>query len=348
MIDFKQNLISHSATIMDAMRQLGAVPGTLTLFVLDDEGRMIGTLTDGDIRRGLIAGLELPGLVKDFMITKYRSLVKDNFSVHAFKAARDFGIRLLPELDEQGCITRVHDLKKKTSNLPLECVIMAGGRGERLRPLTDDTPKPMLHLGGKPILEHNIDNLVSYGVVKIYISVRYLGQQIVDYFGDGSSKGIEIQYIWEEEPLGTAGALSLIKSIGSEYLILMNSDLLTDMDFEDLYLKVLDRKADVGVASVTHTVKVPYGIFEEQDKQIHGLKEKPVFTNYANAGIYILKRELIRRIPENAYYDITDLLVLLISEKCLLIHNPIYGYWIDIGQLQDYANAKELIKHTSR
>jgi dTDP-glucose pyrophosphorylase len=348
MIDFRQNLISHSTTILDAMRQLDAVPGTLTLFVLDDEGRMVGTLTDGDIRRGLIAGLGLQGLVKDFMTTKYRSLANDAFSVHAFKAARDFGIRLLPELDEQGCITRVHDLKRKRSNLPLECVIMAGGRGERLRPLTDDMPKPMLPLGSKPILEHNIDNLVSYGVEKIYISVRYLGQQIVDHFGDGSSKGIEIEYIWEDEPLGTAGALSLIKSIGSEYLILMNSDLHTDMDFEELYLKVIDRKADVGVASVTHTVKVPYGIFEVQDKQIHGLKEKPVFTNYANAGIYILKRELIRRIPKNTYYDITDLLELLISEKRLLIHNPIYGYWIDIGQLQDYANAKELNKHTSR
>jgi dTDP-glucose pyrophosphorylase len=348
MINFKQNLISHAAGIIDAMHQLDGIPDTLTLFILDDDEKLIGTLTDGDIRRGFIKGLDLKGRVRDFMITKYRTTIKNELSIRDFKAARDFGIRLLPELDEQGLITRVHDLSRRKSNLPLECMIMAGGRGERLRPLTDATPKPMLPLGGKPILDHNIDRLVSFGVEKIYISLRYLGQQIIDYFGDGSAKGIEIEYIWEDQPLGTAGALSLLKSVGSEYMILMNSDLLTDVDFEELYLQVIDRQADVGVASVTHTVKVPYGIFEEENQQIYGLKEKPVFTNYANAGIYILKSELISRVPKDTFYDITDLMDVLISEKRLLIHNPIYGYWIDIGQHQDYENAQEIMKHLDK
>ena len=179
-------------------------------FVLDDNEKLIGTLTDGDIRRGFINGLDLQAPVSNFMITKYRSTTRNQLSIRDFKAARDFGIRLLPELDGEGLITRVHDLRRKKSILPLECMIMAGGRGERLRPLTDDTPKPMLPLGGKPILEHNIDHLVSYGIEKIYISVRYLGQQIIDYFGNGSAKGIKIEYIWEDIPLGTAGALSLL------------------------------------------------------------------------------------------------------------------------------------------
>jgi len=210
MINFKQNLISHTVSIIDAMRQINGIPGTLTLFVLDDNEKLIGTLTDGDIRRGFINGLDLQAPVSNFMITKYRSTTRNQLSIRDFKAARDFGIRLLPELDGEGLITRVHDLRRKKSILPLECMIMAGGRGERLRPLTDDTPKPMLPLGGKPILEHNIDHLVSYGIEKIYISVRYLGQQIIDYFGNGSAKGIKIEYIWEDIPLGTAGALSLL------------------------------------------------------------------------------------------------------------------------------------------
>jgi dTDP-glucose pyrophosphorylase len=345
MINFKKNLIIQSATIIEAMRQLEGIPETLTLFVVDEDEKLIGTLTDGDIRRGFIRGLDLNGLVSDFKITKYRSTSKNDISLRDFKVARDLGIRLLPELDEHGYITKVYDLKRKQSNLPLECLIMAGGRGERLRPLTDDTPKPMLPLGGKPILEYNIDRLVRFGIEKIYISVNYLGQQIVDYFGDGSIKGIKIEYIWEDKPLGTAGALSLIKNIESEFIILMNSDLLTDVNFEDLYLQVIERQADIGVASVTHTVKVPFGIFEEEDQQISGLKEKPVITKFANAGIYILKSELFSMVPQDTYYDITDLMQKLINEGRSLIHNPIYGYWIDIGQHQDYANAQELIKH---
>ena len=345
MINYKQNLISPTATIIEAMRQLEGISETLTLFVVDEDEKLIGALTDGDIRRGFIRGMDLKGLVRDFMITNYRSTTKNAISLRDFKLAKDFGIRLLPELDELGRITKVYDLKRRQSNLPLECLIMAGGRGERLRPLTDDTPKPMLPLGGKPILEYNIDRLVRFGIEKIYISVNYLGQQIVDYFGDGSLKGIKIEYIWEDKPLGTAGAMSLIKNIESEYIILMNSDLLTDVDFEDLYLQVIDRKADIGVASVTHTVKVPFGVFEEDDQQIRGLKEKPIITKFANAGIYILKSELISMVPQDTYYDITDLMQKLINGGRSLIHNPIYGYWIDIGQHQEYANAQELIKH---
>ena len=222
---------------------------------------------------------------------------------------------------------------------------MAGGRGERLRPLTDTVPKPMLKLGDKPIIEHNIDRLISYGISKIYISVRYLGQQIVDYFGDGSSKGISIEYIWEDDPLGTAGALSLVESFGSDYILMMNSDLFTDANFEDLYLQTLERNAQLGVASVSYTVKVPYGIFSEEEKLITGLREKPIITNYVNSGIYVFSKSLLKYIPKNTFFNITDLMDVMIENNIPLIHNPIVGYWIDIGQPQDYANAQEIVKH---
>ena len=134
-------------------------------------------------------------------------------------------------------------------------------------------------LGDKPIIEHNIDRLIAYGIRKIYISVKYLAEQIVDYFGDGSSKGISIEYIWEDKPLGTAGAISLLKNVDTDYLLFMNSDLFTDADFEDLYLQTIKTKGELGVASVSYSVKVPYGIFAEKDKQVIGLKEKPTITN---------------------------------------------------------------------
>ena len=344
MINFKPNLISDKSTILEAMQQLDDIPGTLTLFVLNDDEKLIGTLTDGDIRRGFLRGMGLSDKTSDFMTTKYRAMDKDH-DVLDFKTIRNSGIRLLPELDDFGHITKIYDLKKRKSNLPLECVIMAGGRGERLRPHTDNTPKPMLDVGGKPILEHNIDRLISFGIDKIYITIRYLGQQIVDYFGDGSAKGISIEYIWEDEPLGTAGALSLIKNIKTNYFVLMNSDLFTDVYFEDLFLNIINNRADMGISSVTHTVKIPYGIFEEDNQKVKSIQEKPIFTHYANAGIYILRRELIQHIPENTFFDITDLIEELLKKEMVIIQNPIIGYWIDIGKHDDYQRALEIAKH---
>lgn len=344
MKDLSNNFIRQNLNIINAMKKIGDVPESLTLFVIDDNEKLVGTLTDGDIRRGFINGLTLNNKVSDFMFTQFTS-VYENFSVEEFKKARDLGIRLLPVINTLGKVERIIDVKKQKSNLPLEALIMAGGRGQRLQPLTNKTPKPMLMLGKKPIIEHNIDRLIAYGIRKIYISVRYLGEQIVDYFGDGTAKGISIEYIWEDNPLGTAGAISKLKEVNTEYLLLMNSDLFTDADFEDLYLNTINNKAELGVASVSYSLKIPYGIFTEKDKQVTGLKEKPTFTNYANSGIYILHKMLFELIPKNTFYNITDLMSLLIEQKRTIIHNPIIGYWIDIGQHQDYENAQEIAKH---
>lgn len=344
MKDFSKNFIHHGSNIVEAMKKMGEVPETLTLFVIDDTEKLVGTLTDGDIRRAFINGKSLDQNVSEFMFTQFTS-VYNNYSVEEFKKARDFGIRLLPVLDSKGRIEKIIDTRKRKSNLPLEALIMAGGRGERLQPLTNKTPKPMLMLGDKPILEHNIDRLIEYGITKIHIAVKYLGQQIVDYFGDGSSKGISIEYIWEDKPLGTAGAISMLKNVKTDYLLLMNSDLFTDADFEDLYLQTLESNAELGAASVSYSVKVPYGIFTENNKKITGLKEKPTITSYANSGIYILHKKLFGLIPPDTFFNITDVMNLLIEQNRLIIHNPIIGYWIDIGQHQDYENAKEIVKH---
>jgi NDP-sugar pyrophosphorylase family protein len=326
------------------MKKLNEVPGSLTLFTVNEQEQLVGTLTDGDIRRGFIHGLTLNDSVEKFMLKSFHK-VRNGFSVHDFKEARDKGIRLLPVLNDQGQIEKVYDLKKRKSILPLEAMIMAGGRGERLRPLTDKTPKPMLQLGGKPIIEHSIDRLITFGIERINISVKYLGQQIVDYFGDGSEKGIQIEYVWEDHPLGTAGALSLVEKFNTKHILLMNSDLFTNADFEDLYMNTVQPNAAMGVATVPYTTKVPYGIFTTSENQITGLREKPVYTNYANAGIYIFNKSVLNIIPHNTFYNITDLIEQLITKNQTVVHNPIVGYWIDIGQHQDYLNAQEIVKH---
>jgi len=344
MQDFSKNIISYKATVIEAMQKLNEVPDSLTLFAVDELNRLIGTLTDGDIRRGFIHGLTLEDPVESFMLNSFSKVI-NGFSILDFKRVKDKGIRLLPVLDSEGRICKVYDLKKRKSILPLECMIMAGGRGERLRPLTNTVPKPMLKLGNKPIIEHNIDRLISYGIEKIYISVKYLGQQIVDYFGDGSQKGISIEYIWEDKPLGTAGALALVKKFKSDHILLMNSDLFTDVDFEDLYLNTVNQNAMMGVATVPYTTTVPLGIFTVSDNTITGIREKPVYTDYANAGIYIVRTDILSKIPKNAFFNITDLIGQLINDHDKVIHNPIIGYWIDIGQHQDYKNAQEIVKH---
>lgn len=344
MNDLSKNIISFNASVIEAMQKLNEIPETLTLFAVNEGEQLVGTLTDGDIRRGFINGLSLNDPVEKFMLKSFHKVI-NGFSVHDFKTASDKGIRLLPVLNNNGQIEKVYDLKKRKSILPLEAMIMAGGRGERLRPLTDKTPKPMLALGNKPIIERNIDRLINYGIEKIYISVKYLGQQIVDYFGDGSSKGVQIEYVWEDQPLGTAGALSLVERFKTNHILVMNSDLFTDVDFEDLYLNTVQQNALMGVATVPYTTKVPYGIFTTTKNQITGLKEKPVYTNYANAGIYVIKTSVLNKIPKNTFYNITDLMEKLIFENQKVIHNPIVGYWIDIGQHQDYMNAQEIVKH---
>ena len=347
MKDFSKNFIYLNKSIIDAMKMLDDIPESLTLFVVDKNEKLLGTLTDGDIRRGFIKGMTRKHKVSEFMFTRFHS-VTDNVSVQDFKTARELGIRLLPVLNQKGQVEKIIDVKKRKSILPLEAMIMAGGRGERLQPLTNKTPKPMLPLGDKPILEHIIDRLIEYGITKIYISVKYLAEQIIDYFGDGSSKGISIEYILEDQPLGTAGALSKIKNIKTEHILLMNSDLFTDANFEDIYLNVIKRQALLGVATIPYTTKVPYGIFMIDNDRVIGIKEKPTYTSYANAGIYIINKSIINKIPSNRYYNITDLMEDLIKLGLIVVHNPLVGYWIDIGQHQDYKNAQEIVKHLKK
>nr|WP_315000350.1 nucleotidyltransferase family protein [uncultured Capnocytophaga sp.] len=319
----------------------------LILFVVDDNEKVIGSVTDGDIRRSIIAEQNLQKTLGEIANPDFKRLYqKDTYQ--SFEKYRKSDIKILPILNQEGKMVDLIDLEYTKAQLPLEAVIMAGGRGKRLSPLTDTIPKPMLRLGDKPIIEHNIDRLISFGVKKIYISVKYLGEQIVNYLGDGSQKGITIEYVWEDEPLGTAGALALINNLSSEHILLMNSDLFTNVNFESLYLKLINENADMAVASTEYKVDIPYAVFETREGRVTNFKEKPSFIYHSNAGVYILKRSLISKIEKGKYCDITDVMEQLVTEGGKLVYDPIIGYWIDIGKTVDYEHAQEFIKHLKR
>ena len=341
-------LIDECQTIINALKKLNTIRDVsrLILFVENKQKQVIGSLTDGDIRRSLAQEANLHKEVgeicnKDFI---YEEQTKGFLDLSRY---REKNIKILPLVNERKELVRIIDLEKTKSTLPLECMIMAGGRGKRLSPLTDTIPKPMLPLGDKPIIEHNIDRLISYGIKKFYISVKYLGEQIQDYFGDGNSKGVSIEYIWEDEPLGTAGALSLVEKFETEHVLLMNSDLFTNVDFEDLYLDMVANNAEMAVASTEYKVDVPYAVFETDNDRVTAFKEKPSYVYHSNAGIYILNKNLIDRIPKNEFYDITTLMESLVQEDGKLVHSPIIGFWIDIGKPVDYKQAQEFVKHLS-
>lgn len=347
-MDLQNIVIQEDSSILQALEKLNQLRSVsrLILFVIDKNGSVIGSLTDGDIRRSLVKNHDLDIMVGS--ICNYNFGYELENKHNKFIKLSDYSknnIKILPILDEQKRLVRIIDMDKTKAILPMECMIMAGGRGKRLSPLTDKTPKPMLPLGEKPIIEHNIDRLISFGITKFYISVKYLGEQIQEYFGNGSEKGVEIEYIWEDKPLGTAGALSLVPEFKSDHVLLMNSDLFTNIDFEDLYLNILNKEGDMIVASTEYKVDIPYAVFETNGEVVKSFKEKPTFIYQSNAGIYILKKELLERIPKNEFYDITDLMDAIVGDGKKLIYNPIRGYWIDIGKPVDYIQAQEFIKH---
>jgi dTDP-glucose pyrophosphorylase len=345
-MDLNQITIESKATILDALNKLNQVRkvSRLILFVKNENDKIIGSITDGDIRRSLSLNQDLKKSVEEVCFKNFVHHLEngDFIDLSVYRAQN---IKILPVLNKDQTLSRVLDLDVVKSTLPLECMIMAGGRGKRLSPLTDTIPKPMLPLGGKPIIEHNIDRLISYGIKKIYISVKYLGEQLESYFGDGSSKGIQIEYIWEDQPLGTAGALSLVDRFNSEYVLLMNSDLFTSVNFEDMYLLLLQEQADMVVASTEYKVDVPYAVFETEENNVKAFKEKPSYIYQSNAGVYILRRRLIEQMTKNEYCDITDVMEKLVQDGGKLVYDPILGFWIDIGKPTDYKQAQEFVKH---
>jgi len=344
MNDSRLHLIKNTQSVRDALKQLDQLAIDAILFVINDNGLLEGSLTDGDLRRGFIKGLGFEDSLLKYIQANPKVIKKNAYSINEIIAFREKNFMILPVVDDDGQIVNVINLKHKKSYLPVDAIMMAGGRGERLRPLTDSIPKSLLKVGGKPIIEHNIDRLNDFGVDDIWISVRYLGEQIESYFKDGTDKSVSIKYIHEKEALGTAGAIALVEGLIHDTILVMNSDLLTNINFEDLYLFFNYHNADFAVACIPYQVNVPYAVMDTVDQLVIGLKEKPSYTHYSNAGIYLMKREVLDLIPKGSFYNATDLIEELIKKEKKVVAYPLIGYWLDIGQHDDYKKAQEDIK----
>jgi hypothetical protein len=338
--DFSEHLLSGESSAMEALNALNQLAADAILFVVDEEQKLMGSLTDGDIRRGLLKGISIQENVKQFIQPKPKFIDKDNYTIHQVLELRNGNFRIIPVLNRSGQIIKVINFRYLKSFLPLDVVIMAGGRGQRLSPLTDTIPKPLLPVGDKPIIEHNIDRLATYGIDNIWISVKYRGKQIQDYFGDGSLKGIDIQYLWEDEPYGTIGSVSQIKEFAHDSILITNSDLLTNIDYEAFFVDFIQSGADFSVASTPYVVNVPYAVLETDQMNISAFREKPTYTYYSNAGIYLMKKNLLNFIPQNTFFNATDLMEELLGAGKVLRTFPIRGYWLDIGNHDDYQKAQ--------
>ena len=344
--DIKSHLIKNTDSARLALRKITNLKGltNLTLFVVDKKMKLVGTLTDGDIRRGLLNNLEISQIVELFMNVNFKFAIEGKINNQLLKQYKETGASYIPIVDDKNNLKSIIDLNLIKAVLPISALIMAGGKGMRLRPLTENDPKPMLKVGDKPIIEHNIDRLISYGINEIFISVGYLKEKIIEYLGDGSKKGIVIKYVHENQPLGTIGALSKISEIKNNDLLVLNSDLLSNIDFEDFYNSFKNNNYQMSVASIPYNVSIPYAVLKLNKDIINEFVEKPKYTYYSNAGIYLMKKELKKLIPQNSFYNSTDLMNELISSKMRLGHFPIIGYWLDIGRHDDYIQAQKDIK----
>lgn len=342
---YTKHLISKDTTVRQALQKLDELKHDAILFVTD-HGKLIGSITDGDLRRGFIKGLGFEDEILSFVQPNPEFIYENEFDQNKLETLRKKNYKLLPILNRDKMIVDILNFRVKTTLLPVDAVLMAGGKGARLRPLTNNTPKPLLKVGEKPIIEYNIDRLAKVGVNTIYLSINYLGEQLESYFGDGTEKNISIKYIRENKPLGTIGSVMLVDDFQNEEIIVMNSDLLTNIDFADFYKAFKEADADMAVASVSYHVDIPYAVLEADETQkVQSLKEKPRYTYFSNAGIYLLKTKILEMIPRDEFFDITTLMDKVIEMDCKLITYPINGYWLDIGRMEDYKKAQDDIKH---
>ena len=335
-------LVDLEATVRDTVTAIDR--GTVGLALLvDAEGRLLATFTDGDVRRAMLAGIDLDASVSAL----FERREGDPLTLHPGATASELlelmsrhSLRHMPLIDDAGRpvgLAVLDDLVDETA-LPLRAMVMAGGFGKRLGELTQALPKPMLPVGGRPLLERIIGQLRTAGVDRVHVTTHYKPEEIVGHFRDGSDFGVQIEYVNEAEPLGTAGAIGLIAD-DEHPLLVLNGDIVTDVDFRALLDFHTEHEADMTVGVWPYEVQVPYGLVETDGVRVTGIREKPVIRSFVNAGIYLLGSELCRSIPSGEHLDMTDLIERAVAEGSRVISFPLREYWLDIGELEAYERA---------
>jgi dTDP-glucose pyrophosphorylase/CBS domain-containing protein len=345
--DLETLCVHHQTIVSTAIAQMNTSRAGIVL-VVDEDMHLLGTITDGDVRRAMVTNITIDSPVHQILDQKSGStsaqpiVASSNAdSTTLLTTLLEHSIRHLPIIDSQkqvvGLVTLDEFITPKTP--PLQAVIMAGGFGTRLSPLTDALPKPMLPIGDRPILELIIEQLRRSGVSKVNLTTHYKKDIIADYFRDGEGFGVEIQYVEENQPLGTAGAISLLDP-SDEPILVMNGDILTDVNFRSMLDFHQKEQADMTVAVRYHEFQLPYGAVTTDGMEIVKISEKPIIRNLINAGIYLLNPSVRRLIPSGQRYDMTDLISRLIDDGRRVVSFPIGEYWIDIGEAKDYDKAQ--------
>ena len=336
---WQSHLIEAGTSIFEAIRVIG--DGRLQIAIVHENGRLVGAATDGDIRRGILARIPLDSPVSSIM---NRSPITSTMGVTdeaALALMRRHSIHQLPLVDENNIIGDIKFLDDLLTTGQLEnwVVLMAGGLGTRLRPLTDETPKPLIRIGGRPILETIIRSFAASGFSKFYLAVNYKAEMIEEYFGDGWKLGVEIRYLRENEKLGTAGALSLLPEVPTHPFFVMNADLLTSVNFRQVLNYHLEHAAPATVCVREHKVTVPFGVVLTEDHHLTAINEKPTYHHFVNAGVYVLEPQALKLVQAGRHFDMPELLQRLVDEGRRPAVFPLSEYWMDVGQLEDLRRA---------
>ncbi|MEG3692843.1 nucleotidyltransferase family protein [Vibrio coralliirubri] len=339
---WKKTIVKPEATIVDALRVIDSEALRIAL-VVNDEQHLLGVVTDGDIRRGILNSLPLDTSVVEIMSCSPTTASINTAKEQLVKLMESKSILAVPLLEDNkvvGLETLHHLFEEKTYQNPV--FIMAGGFGTRLRPLTDNCPKPMLKIGNKPILETVIRSFIKAGFENFYISTHYMPEQIQNHFGDGTELGVNINYVYEEAPLGTGGALGLLPSDLPQDLplIMMNGDVLTKVDFERLLDFHNDNEADATMCVREYDYQIPYGVINGEGNKITSMVEKPIQRFFVNAGIYVVSPTVIQSVPKNHHIDMPTLLEQHMNERDNILMFPIHEYWLDIGRMDDFNRAQ--------
>lgn len=317
--------------------------------VLDEQSRLLGTVTDGDIRRAILDGVSMDTSIEALLFKVQKTGPYPLPVTAPVESSRESllglmkvsELRHIPLLDTQGRVVDVAFLQDLVSgsDLPRHAVVMAGGFGSRLHPLTREVPKPMLPVGDKPMLEHVIDKLREAGIHQVKVSTHYRGDMIRDYFGTGENFGIKIDYLEEDRPLGTAGALGLLDNYDDPILV-VNADVLTNVDFATLARFHQEQNAVLTVGVRQYDMRVPFGVVECSGATVTSVTEKPEFNFFVNAGIYLIEPSALRQIERGIHCDMPNFISTLVQNKAKVAAFPIIEYWIDVGRPDDYNRAQ--------
>lgn len=341
-IDFTKYCIKENATIKETMKLINEnVIGAA--IVVEDGFKVKGLITDGDIRRALINGKNINESIKGIYNKNYKYVSKFESKKRAKEIMLKYKIRHLPVLNEEGVLTDLYFLDDLISYKEKDnyVFILAGGLGTRLKPLTEKTPKPMLNVGDKPILQTIIEQFKEYGFKNFIISLNYKGDVIEDYFKDGKQFDVNIDYVWETKKLGTAGSIKLAKEKLSKPFIVINGDILTGIDFDDFLNEHMENNNDITVGSRNYEMTIPYGVISTNGMSIKSIEEKPTYSFYISSGVYALNPNVIDYIPDNVLYNMTDLIKDVTQDNLKAGIYHIKEYWVDIGQITDYKKAND-------